>query len=226
MVRKAIKNLHLAVYPPEGRVRVAVPNHISDDHVRLAVISRLAWIRKQQADFKGQARQSAREMVSGESHYLFGKRYRLELVGRRGRHEIVIKNNNYLRLYVNPGTTTANRLLVLNEWYRVQLKALIPDMLGKWERVVGVKVSTWGIKKMKTKWGSCNPNRGSIWLNLELAKKPPECLEYILAHELVHLLERRHNHYFRALMDRFMPEWRMRLDVLKREPLGHEEWGY
>ncbi|MFC1513018.1 M48 family metallopeptidase [Thermodesulfobacteriota bacterium] len=226
VVRKAIKNLHLAVYPPDGRVRVAVPKHISDDHVRLAVISRLAWIKKQQADFLAQPRQSAREMVTGESHYLFGKRYRLELLERRGRHEVVVKNNTILQLFVSPGTTLANRHLVLNEWYRAQLKARIPELLDHWQTITGAEVTAWGVKKMKTKWGSCNASQGRIWLNLELAKKPPECLEYILVHELAHLLERHHNERFRGLMDRFLPQWRLSRDILKREPLGHEDWRY
>ena len=226
VVRKAIKNLHLAVYPPDGRVRVAVPKHISDDHVRLAVISRLAWIKKQQADFLAQPRQSAREMITGESHSVFGKRYRLEVIERRGRHEVIIKNNTTLQLFINPGTTRANRLQVLNEWYRAQLKARIPELIKYWQAIIGVEVMAWGVKKMKTKWGSCNAGQRRIWLNLELAKKPPECLEYILVHEVVHFLERHHNDRFRDFMDRFLPQWRLSRDVLKREPLGHGVWEY
>ena len=226
IVRKQIKNLHLSVYPPDGRVRVAVPQHLSDDNVRLAVISRLSWIKKQQAKFQAQPRQSAREMVTGESHYLFGKRYRLDVIERRGCHEIAIANNNTLQLFINPGTSTQNRALVLNQWYRHQLKAQIPDLLKRWQLTIGEEVQNWGIKKMKTKWGSCNITQRRIWLNLELAKKPLECLEYVVVHELVHLHERYHNKVFYAYMNKYLPQWQQCRDILKREPLAEEDWMY
>ena len=226
IVRKDIKNLHLGVYPPNGRVRVAAPTHVTDDNVRLAVISKLSWIKKQRANFQAQTRQSQREMVTGESHYVWGKRYLLDVVERTGKHEIVIKSNKRLTLYVSPNTARANRELVLNEWYRAALKAQVPDLIAKWEPIIGVQVAEWGIKKMKTKWGSCTIEAGRIWLNLELAKKPRECLEYILVHEMVHLLERHHNEQFRAYMDKFMPQWRWHRDVLNQAPLAHEDWSY
>ncbi len=226
VVRKAIKNLHLAVYPPEGRVRVAVPLHVTDENVRLAVISKLGWIKKRQTNFKDQPRQSRREMVSGESHYFMGRRYLLDVVQRHGRHDIAIENNTRMTLYVQPGTSERNKEKVLLEWYRRQLKTLIPDLIAKWEPVIGVQVSQWGIKKMKTRWGACNIAAKRIWLNLELAKKPPECLAYILVHEMVHLLERHHNDRFKTLMDRFMPQWRLYREALNQAPLAHEEWSY
>jgi predicted metal-dependent hydrolase len=226
VVRKAIKNLHLAVYPPEGRVRVAVPLHVTDENVRLAVISKLGWIKKRQTNFKDQPRQSRREMVSGESHYFMGRRYLLDVVQRHGRHDIAIQNNTRMILYVQPGTSERNKEKVLLEWYRRQLKALIPDLIAKWEPVIGVQVSQWGIKKMKTRWGACNIVAKRIWLNLELAKKPPECLSYILVHEMVHFLERHHNDRFKTLMDRFMPQWCLYREALNRAPLAHEEWYY
>ena len=226
VVRKDIKNLHLGVYPPDGKVRVAVPKHITDENVRLAVVSKLAWIKKQQAKFAAQPRQSRREMVTGESHYLFGRRYLLEVVERNGRHEIVEKSNTTLILNVQPGTSEVNRRLVINEWYRNQLKEKIPGLLEKWEPVVGKEVKEWGVRRMKTKWGSCNRPAKRIWLNLELAKKPQECLEYVLVHELVHLLERNHNDRFKALMDKFMPKWRLRRALLNSAPLSHEDWHY
>jgi predicted metal-dependent hydrolase len=226
VVRKNIKNLHLSVHPPDGGVRIAVPLHVNDDHVRLAIIGRLPWIRKRQKHFREQPRQSAREMVTGESHYVFGKRYLLEVVERWGKHEVKVKNNTTLLLHVRPGTTTANKLLVLNDWYREQLKQRIPGLLVKWQNKIGVEASSWGVKRMRTRWGSCNIQRRGIWLNLELAKKPPECLEYVLVHELVHILERHHNNRFRGFLDRYMPTWRVARDVLKREPLAHEDWAY
>lgn len=226
MVRKSIKNLHLGVYPPDGRVRVAVPQHLTDDNVRLAVIAKLGWIKKQQTAFQSQVRQSEREMVPGESHYVWGRRYRLEVVEGNGRHRVFIKNNSKLVLCVTPHTTTANREMVLQEWYRAEIKQRLPALLAKWQPIIGKSVAGCSIKKMKTKWGSCNIARQHIWLNLELAKKPVECLEYILVHEMVHLLERHHNDNFRVYMNQFLPQWRVYRDVLNQYPLAHEEWGY
>jgi len=226
IVRKAIKNLHLAVYPPDGSVRVSVPPHVTDDNVRLAIISKLPWIKKQQAQFEAQPRQSRREVVSGESHYLWGQRYLLEVIERRGRHELEIKNNTTLVLYVNPKTIVCNRELVINEWYREQIKQRVPALIEKWQPIIGKELAEWGVKKMKTKWGSCNINVGRIWINLELAKKPLECLEYVFVHEMVHLLERNHNAVFRGYMDKFLPQWRLYRDILKTEPLAHEDWKY
>lgn len=226
VVRKDIKNLHLAVYPPDGHVRVAVPLRIDDDNVRLAVISKLAWIRKQQAHYRSQPRQSQREAVSGESHYLWGKRYRLEVVERWGKHKVEIKNNYWLRLTVSPQTSRENRELVINEWYRSEIKKRLPDLIDKWEPIIGVKVADWSVKKMKTKWGSCNIREKRIWVNLELAKKPSECLEYIVVHEMIHLLERHHNDNYLNYMDKFLPKWRLSRDLLSSYPLAHEDWEY
>ena len=224
IVRKDIKNLHLAVYPPDGHVRVSVPLHVSDDNVRLAVISRLSWIKKQQGHFQKQARQSKRDMVSGESHYLWGKRYRLEVVKRWGAHQVEIKNHNWLRLYVQPNTSVYNRYRLLNEYYRSEIKKRIPALLNKWEPILGEYNIECKIKKMKTKWGSCNISERRIWLNLELAKKPPECLEYILVHEMIHLKERLHNENFRAYMDKYLPKWQLYRDMINQAPLAHEDW--
>ncbi|MCV6589530.1 MAG: M48 family metallopeptidase [Marinobacterium sp.] len=225
--RKAIKNLHLSVLPPDGRVRVSAPEYMSEQAIRLAVISRLSWIKKQQHDFESQPRQSSREMVNGESHYLWGRCYRLEVdIAQGGRHSVKIKGPGKLRLNITPGTTTDNRLKVLNDYYRAELKQRVQQLLERWQPVIGVQASAWGIKKMKTKWGSCNTRQKRIWLNLELAKKPPECLEYILVHELVHLLERHHNERFKILMDRFMPDWRERRSLLNSLPLAYEDWQY
>ena len=226
VVRKDIKNLHLAVYPPEGRVRVAVPLHVSDDNVRLAVISKLAWIKKHQASFMEQPRQSERDMVIGESHYFFGKHYRLEVKETWGKHQVKLKNNTKLLLMVHPDTTVENRRKVLNEYYRAELKKRIPKFIKRWEPKIGVKVSDWGVKKMKTRWGSCNTSTKRIWLNLELAKKPLKCLEFILVHEMIHLLERHHNENFRALMNYHLPQWKSHRTLLNSSPLSHEDWSY
>ncbi|MBL7039231.1 MAG: M48 family metallopeptidase [Pirellulaceae bacterium] len=226
VVRKDIKNLHLAVYPPHGRVRVAVPLRVSDETVRLAVISRLGWIRRQQSTLDQQERQSEREMVTGESHFVQGRRYRLDVIEQDGPASVVIRNSKTLELRVRPGTDRQKREEVFWRWYRQLLREQIPDLLAKWEPVVGVRVASSGIKRMKTRWGTCNTEAQRIWLNLELAKKPPACLEYILVHEMVHLLERHHNDRFRAYMDEFMPQWRLYREELNRAPLAHEDWEY
>lgn len=226
VVRKAIKNLHLGVYPPHGRVRVAAPLAVSDDAVRLAVIGKLGWIKRQRARFEGQPRQSQREMVAGESHYFLGRRYRLRLVEHHGAAKVELRNTSMIDLHIRPGASTEQREAVLLRWHRKQLKSLIPPLLDKWQPVIGVQVASWGIRKMKTKWGSCSIDARRILLNLELAKKPAQCLEYIVVHELVHLLERHHNDHFSGLMDTHLPTWRGCRDELNAATLGHEVWDY
>lgn len=226
IVRKDIKNLHLVVFPPDGNVRVTVPNHITDDNVRLAVVSKLNWIKKQQKNFANQPRQTQRQYITGECHYCFGVRCRLEVIERAGKHEVVLNKFSQLIIYVKTDTTVTNKGKLLNEWYRDELKKRIPELIEKWQPIIGKDVSEWGIKKMKTRWGSCNINKKRIWLNLELAKKPIECLEYVLVHEMVHLHERYHNKRFKTFMDKFLPKWKTCRDILNRAPLGHEDWNY
>jgi hypothetical protein len=226
VVRKDIKNLHLGVYPPIGRVRVAVPLRLGEEAVRLAIISRLGWIRRRQAEFKQQDRQSQREFVTGESHYFQGRRYRLVLIEHDSPPLVRRANNTTMELFVRRGTNRRKREAVLQRWYRGRLRELLRPLLTKWERKVGVTVTELRIKKMKTRWGSCNAEARRIWLNLELAKKPASCLEYILVHEMVHLTERHHTDRFTKFMDRFMPQWRLRREELNRAPLAHEDWNY
>jgi hypothetical protein len=226
IVRKEIRNLHVSVHPPHGRVRVAAPLRLEDDAVRLAIISRLGWIRRQQAQFAQQDRQSQREMVTGESHYFFGRRYRLNVVEQNAPPTVRLRNNKIMELSVRPGTARDKREAVLQQWYRDRLREKLPLLLAKWEPRASVSAAEVRIKKMKTHWGTCNTVARRIWLNLELVKKPVACLEYILVHELVHLLERRHNDRFRDLMDRLMPAWRLSREELNRAPLAHEEWRY
>lgn len=224
--RKDIKNLHLGVYPPAGRVRVAAPLRLDDEAVRLAVVSRLGWIRRQQAAFKQQVRQSGREFVSGESHFFRGRRYRLEVNERRGHASVAIRNNSILAMELPPGLDASMRADLLNKWYRNQLRATVPSLLDKWVPKLDVLAPEVRIRKLKTLWGSCNAEAGRIWLNLELIKKQPACLEFILVHELVHLIERHHNDQFNAIMDRAMPTWRASREELNRSPLAHEDWTY
>ncbi|MDF2155005.1 SprT family zinc-dependent metalloprotease [Vibrio sp. CAU 1672] len=224
--RKDIKNLHISVLPPDGMVRVSVPLKMSEQAIRLAVISKLAWIKKQKAEFASQLRQSDREMLYGESHYLWGHRYLLDIEFSQGKHSVVKASSKKLLLTVSEKTTHDKRLKLLNDFYRQEVKDHTEQLLEKWQRRLGVEALDWGVKKMKTKWGSCNISSKRIWLNSELAKKPPECLEYILLHELVHLLERHHNERFKALMDKHLPDWRERRDLLNRLPLAHDSWEY
>jgi len=226
IVRKNIKNLHLGVYPPNGRVRVAAPLPVSDDAVRRAVIGKLGWIKRQQAKFKAQERQSDREMVSGESHYFLGRRYRLRVVFHEGPAKVVVRNKATIELHVRPETIAGQRERVLLRWYRRQLKELVPPLLKKWQRALGVQVADWGIRKMKTRWGTCNAKARRIWPNLELAKKPPQCLEYIIVHELAHLIVRRHDDRFIAILDEHLPQWRLHRQELNSAPLAHETWLY
>ena len=226
VVRKPIKNLHLSVHPPEGRVRVSAPTRTDDEAVRLAVVSKLRWIHRHQQAFADQPRQSPRELVGGESHYFLGRRYRLRVQENNGLNTVTLKGNTEMILFVRPDATRDKRRQILNDWYRRYMKSTIPGLIEKWQPVIGVQVDDCGVKKMKTRWGSCNIRDRRVWLNLELAKKPPHCLEYVLVHEMVHLLERHHNERFKAFMDQFMPQWRMYQDELNQAPLAYEEWVY
>ncbi len=224
VVRKDIKNIHLAVYPPAGRVRMAVPSSINEDAIRLFAVSKLGWIKRQQRKFQGQERISPREYKGRESHYYQGNRYLLNVIEAEARPKIVLRSKTYIDLYVRPETPVAKRHEIMNEWYRQQLRQLIPELIEKWENKINVTVSDWRIKRMKTKWGSCNIEKKRIWLNLELAKKPVHCLEYVIVHETVHLLERYHNDRFLNYMDRFLPNWKQLKTELNRLPVSHADW--
>lgn len=224
VIYKDIKNLHIGVYPPMGRVRVAAPARLDDDAIRLAVIKRLPWIKQQRDQFKNAERQSEREMVTGESHYVWGVRKRLKIVERPGRMHLEVDADR-LVLYATPDSDAARRRVVLDDWYRKQLRHTLPDLIRTWEQKLGLSVPRWSIRRMKTKWGSCNRENRHIWFNVELAKKHPDCLEYIVVHEMTHYLERGHGARFTALMDERLPDWRARREALNGEPLANEAWG-
>jgi len=226
VVRKDIKHVHVGVYPPAGRVRVAAPLRFDDEAVRLAVVSRLGWIRRKQKGFAGQDRQSQREIVTGESHYFQGRRYLLDAKECDSRPGVRLVSPATMELRVPSGADRDQRDAVLQRWYRRELRKLLGPLLAKWEPRVGKSVAEVRIKRMKTRWGSCNGDAGRIWLNLELIKKPVACLEYVLVHEVVHLHERHHNDRFLEWMEALMPTWRMQRDELNRAPLAHEEWTY
>jgi len=224
--RKDIKNLHLSVYPPSGRVRIATPTKVDDEAVRLFAISKMSWIKKNQAKYVNQQRQPERKYVSGESHYFRGQRYLLNVINHTGYPKIAIRNKKVIDLYVKADYTQEQRENVMTNWYRKNLKEQIPALIVKWQKIIGVEVVQWEVKKMKTKWGTCNREAKRIWLNLELAKKPEHCLEYIIVHEMVHFLERNHTERFVAYMDKFMPQWNSIKDELNRSMLKHEDWTY
>ncbi len=226
IVRKGIKNMHLSVYPPTGRIRVAAPLNIDDDAIKLFVISKLAWIKRNQRNFEKQDRQSARIFEERECHYYEGRKYLLRVNTQEAPPKVLLKTKKYIDMYVRPNTSKEQQQVILNEWYRKQLKNNIPLLIEKWEKNIGVEVSSWGVKQMKTKWGTCNIEQKRIWINLELAKKPVYCLEYIIVHELIHLLERHHNNRFLALMESHMPQWKVYKKELNSLPVSHGEWKY
>ena len=225
VVQKDIKNIHLSVYPPTGKVRISAPLRLDLDTIRVFAISKLDWIKQQQKKISEQEREPAREYLDRESHYVWGKRYLLTLIEKDAAPEVELKHSHIL-LQVRPATGEEKKQDILDEWYRSQLKAAVPPVIAKWEPLMGVKVERFFVQRMKTKWGSCNPGSASIRLNTDLAKKPRECLEYIVVHEMAHLLEPTHNSRFIALMDLFIPQWRSCRQVLNRLPVRHERWGY
>lgn len=218
IVKKTIKNMYIRVLPPEGRVVMTVPQGISDDVVRMFAISKIAWIKKQKQKFENQPRQTKRQYITGEDHYVWGRRYRLDVQYSKNKNEVILSGDKMI-LKVRKESTSEQRAKFLNEWYRERLKEKIPTVLSKCESTVGVKATDCRIKNMRTKWGTCNINKGWIWLNLQLAKKTPECLEYVITHELVHLLEKNHNEKFYKLMDLYYPDWRVKRNVLNQQML-------
>ena len=221
--QKNVKNIHLSVYPPKGRVQITAPSQMAMDTIRVFALSKLQWIKEQKKILINQERECKRDFLDRESHYFFGKRFLLKL------HEIdaapkVEIDHKHIHLYIRPNTNIEKKRKIIDEWHRTELKKITPKLIAKWEKKIGVKTNEFGIKKMRTKWGTCNIKAKRIWLNLELAKKPKACIEYIIVHELVHLLERSHNKRFVKLLNQFMPKWRFHRDELNRLPLSHVSW--
>lgn len=222
---KDIKNVHLSVYPPKGRVRIAAPQRMNLDTIRIYAISKLSWIKKQQQKFQTQVREAPREYLNREGHYYLGSRYLLKVIEHDAPPVITLKHKT-IEMRLRPNTDMLKKQLIMDEWYRSQLKIILPPMIKKWEKTMGVSLFEFGIKKMKTKWGTCNREAKRIWLNLELAKKPFQCVEYIVVHEMVHLLERNHNDTFIAYMNQFLPEWKELKKELNKLPVSHRDWEY
>jgi len=203
---KPVKNLHLNILPPDGRVRVTAPLNMSDDAIRTFLATRITWIKKMQANFKGQERQSPREYVSGETHYLFGNKYKLEVVDSGVSPSVAIKGKSKIVLSIKPKTDVLKREQIMQDWYRVELRGVLNKSVAKWESKIGVKTSHLGIRRMKTRWGTCNHKQKNIWFNLELAKKPTSCIEYVIVHELLHLIEEKHSEKFIKLLTKYLPK--------------------
>lgn len=225
VVLKDIKNIHLSVYPPNGRVRISAPLRMDIDTIRVFAISRLGWIKQQQKKFQEQERETPREYLNLESHYVWGKRYLLKVIENDEVPSVELKHRKMV-LCVRPGTDDKKKQAIIDSWYREQLKKAVPPLIARWEPLLGVKVERFFVQRMKTKWGSCNYKARNIRLNTELAKKPQECLEYVVIHEMAHLLEPTHNSRFIMLMDRFMPKWQFYRDKLNQLPVSHENWNY
>ncbi|MGH8477826.1 MAG: M48 family metallopeptidase [Methylococcales bacterium] len=225
VVFKDIKNLHLSVYPPDGGVRISAPLRLSLDSVRVFAIAKLGWIRQQRKKMLEQARETPREFLDRESHYVWGKRYLLEVVEHDMAPAVQLKHSRMI-LRIRPGTDEMKKQTIVEAWYREQIKKALAPLIAKWKEPMGVKVARFFVQRMKTQWGSCNPAKRSIRVNTELAKKPRECLEYIVVHEMTHLLEPTHNARFISLLDRYTPQWQFHRDRLNRLPLSHEDWSY
>jgi len=225
VVLKDIKNVHLSVHPPTGRVRISAPKRMRLDTIRVFAISKLEWIRQQQMKLRQQERETPREYLERESHYVWGKRHLLMVIESEGPPSIETKHSRLL-LRVLPRTGEEKRQALVEAWYREQLKEAVPPLLARWQQLLGVSVQRFFVQRMKTRWGSCNPKTGTIRLNTDLAKKPRACLEYLVVHEMIHLIEPTHNARFVALMDGAMPQWRIVREQLNRLPVRHDEWAY
>lgn len=225
IVRKHnLKNLYIRVNPPEGNVTVSTPTELSNEDIKLFVLKKLPEITKVRDRMLSQERQSKREYVSGESHYLWGKPYRLQVVYEGTQHKIV-KYPTKIIMTVPKGTDTEARERLFTEWYRQELKRVLESVVIVCEKKTGVHADEFRIKNMKTRWGTCNIEKRRIWINLQLAKKPMECLEYVVIHELVHLLEKNHTHRFHALVEEYCPTWREAKNLLATMPLDYMEKG-
>lgn len=225
VVFKDIKNIHLSVNPPTGRVRISAPLRMNLDTVRVFAISKLGWIKQHQQKMLDQDREPPREFLDRESHYVWGKRYLLTLNEADAAPSVELRHSRMV-LTIRSRADAPAKFEVVDGWYRGLLKSAVPPLIAKWEPLMGVAVSRFFVQRMKTKWGSCSPATRSIRLNTDLAKKPRDCLEYIVVHEMAHLLEPTHNAHFVALMDRFMPKWQFHREMLNRLPVRHESWGY
>lgn len=223
VTRKAIKNVHLSVHPPNGRVTLVAPTGTRLEVARAYAISKLGWIREQQTRLREQARETPRKFIERESHYLWGRRYLLNVVERDERPGVSVDHRR-ITLTVRPGSDQARRAEVMHRWHKRLLHEVVPPLIAKWEQKLNVKVAGYFLQRMKTKWGGCNHEAGNVRLNTELVKKPKDLLEYIVVHEMVHLIEPTHSERFIAILDEHYPTWREARAELNELPLGATGW--
>jgi predicted metal-dependent hydrolase len=223
VTRKDVKNTHLSVYPPDGHVTLVTPETTRLEVARAYAISKLGWIRNQQKKFHNQARETRREFVTRETHYLWGRRYLMTIAYRDAKPEVKLDHRR-ITLFVRPGSGQAKREEIIHEWHKSILHVVIPPLIKKWEPQIGVTVADYFLQRMKTKWGSCNAKASHIRLNTELVKKPKDLLEYVIVHEMIHLIEPSHSERFATLMDKHYPSWREARAELNELPLGVERW--
>ena len=223
LTRKDVKHVHLTVHPPTGRVTLVAPSSTRTEVARAYAVSKLSWIRKQRAQLAAQSREAPRQFIERESHHVWGRRYLLS-IAEVDEKPVVKLDHRRLSLQVRPGSSTQKRAEVMHEWHKALLHAVVPGLIGKWEGKLGVQVEGYFLQRMKTKWGSCNPRKHHIRLNTELVKKPKDLLEYVVVHEMAHLLEPSHNERFLAILDRHWPQWRESRAELNELPLSSEDW--
>ena len=223
LMRKDVKHVHLTVHPPMGRVTLVAPHATRLEVARAYAITRLGWIREQRSKLLAQAREAPRQFIERETHYLWGRRYLLSIAVAEGKPHLKLSHRR-LSLQLRPGATEQKRAEVMHEWHKAQLHAVVPGLIEKWQRKLGVRVEGYFLQRMKTKWGSCNPAKRHIRLNTELVKKPKDLLEYVVVHELAHMIEPSHNSLFVAILDRHWPHWRESRAELNALPLGSEAW--
>ena len=223
VTRKAIKNVHLSVHPPEGRVTLVAPTETRLDVARAYAISRLGWIRQQQESLRSQARETPRQFIERESHYLWGRRYLLTVIEQETKPYVSLDHKR-ITLSVRPSSSLAKRAQVMHEWHKSLLHEFLPPLIQKWEAKLNVKVSGYFLQRMKTKWGSCNHEKQHVRLNTELVKKPKDLLEYVVVHEMIHLIEPTHNNRFISILDEHFPSWRNARAEINELPLTAEVW--
>lgn len=211
--RKPIKHLHLSVYPPDGYVHLSMPQDLTDEDARLFIVAKWAWVQRQREEIANQPRQTPRQYISGENYYFLGERYMLNVVELRVSPTVKVKGNQ-LYLYVRPKSSRERREEVLREWYRARLQKVLSPMVDEWAAKMEEKDFTWQVQKMQNRWGSCTNQTRFIRFNLDLARVPRKCIEYIVVHELMHLKVPKHNKIFEALMNRYMPGWKKRREEL------------
>jgi len=223
VTRKDVKHVHLSVHPPDGRVTLVAPKNTRPEVARAYVISRLGWIRNQQCRLRAQARETPRKFVGRESHFLWGRRYLLTVREVDAKPSVRLSHRS-ITLTVRPGSSRDRRETVMHQWHKSLLHEFVPHLIRKWERRLRIQVAGYFLQRMKTKWGSCNHRKQTIRLNTELVKKPKDLLEYVIVHEMVHMIEKSHNHRFVALLDRHYPSWREARAELNEMPLTAERW--